>query len=106
MRDPFTWFFPGNIPLTRLAVLLLAWDIGSADAGPPNGKARSPRAVAAEIDRLIQQKLTETKIPSSPGADDAEFIRRLSLDLIGRIPLGERVEAFLKDTGPNRREKL
>lgn len=34
------------------------------------------------------------------------FIRRATLDLTGRIPSPERLEAFLDDESPNKREKL
>lgn len=72
----------------------------------PVGKARDVIPVAANIDRLIEERLATEKIPSSPLADDAEFIRRLSLDLRGRIPSADRVAAFLADTAPDKRAKL
>jgi hypothetical protein len=68
--------------------------------------ARDPAKTAAEIDRLIGKKLAEAKIPPSPRCDDAEFIRRASLDIIGRIPSADRVVAFLADADPDKRRKL
>ncbi|MSU79652.1 MAG: DUF1549 domain-containing protein [Gemmataceae bacterium] len=67
---------------------------------------KAPREVAAEIDRVIEKKLTQATILGSPGADDAEFMRRIHLDLIGRIPLGERAADFLASKNPMRRAKL
>ena len=39
------------------------------------------------IDALIDQQFREAGVPAAPLADDAEFFRRLSLDLNGRILL-------------------
>ena len=96
-----------GVPLW-VCVLLLAWESGTfvSHAGGPQSKAREPREIAAEIDRLIQRKLAEAKIPSSPNTDDAEFVRRIHLDLVGRIPIGERAAQFLASKDPLRREKL
>jgi hypothetical protein len=49
------------------------------------------------IDKLVYQKLQRVKILPSGLCTDAEFIRRVYLDLTGLPPLPEQVEAFLKD---------
>jgi hypothetical protein len=67
---------------------------------------RDPVKIAAQIDLQIDRLLSEAKIPASPLADDAEFIRRASLDIRGRIPTANRVAKFLRDTDPNKRAKL
>lgn len=41
--------------------------------------------------------------PTAALASDAEFIRRLSLDLVGTIPTAAETRAFLQDTNPNKR---
>src|SRR5262249_8066193 len=38
------------------------------------------------IDQLIDAKLKQIKVQPSPPADDAEFLRRVYLDLTGQIP--------------------
>lgn len=58
------------------------------------------------IDRHIGNKLVHLGLPPSPVADDATFIRRVSLDLTGVPPPGERVRAFLDDQRPDKREQL
>jgi hypothetical protein len=61
------------------------------------------RALAARIDRLVEQRLAKERIPPAPPADDAEFFRRLSLDLNGRIPSYSQLADFLDDTRPDKR---
>ena len=54
------------------------------------------------VDRLVDAKLERLKIQPSVPTDDATFLRRISLDLTGRLPSPERVRAFLDDPGSSR----
>ena len=63
-------------------------------------------ALAARIDKLIDARLLEDKVPAAPVADDAEFMRRVYLDLTGRIPTISEAHAFLRDKAPDKRRKL
>lgn len=58
------------------------------------------------IDRAIQQTLDEAKITPSPIADDAEFLRRACIDIVGAVPRVERASAFLDSKDPDKRAKL
>jgi hypothetical protein len=49
------------------------------------------------IDELIDAKLKRLKILPTPAVDDAEFLRRASLDLIGLPPTPEEIRAFVED---------
>lgn len=66
-------------------------------------------AVAAptKVDELIVEKLRKLGILPSDVCTDAEFLRRVSLDLTGTLPAAADVEAFLQDSSPNKRvEKI
>jgi hypothetical protein len=64
------------------------------------------RAVHNAIDRFINAQLIAADIAPAALADDAAFIRRLSLDIRGIVPSPEEIEAFLADKRPDRRDRL
>ncbi len=67
--------------------------------------AETPR-LTQQIDRFIQERLDRDKVPASPLADDAEFLRRVYLDITGRIPTYEQTTAFLDSKQPDKRARL
>jgi hypothetical protein len=73
---------------------------------PPSVPAREPVKVAADIDSQIDKRLADEKIPASAQADDAEFLRRVTLDLIGRVPTYDEAVAFLDSKADDKRSKL
>jgi uncharacterized protein DUF1549/uncharacterized protein DUF1553 len=58
------------------------------------------------VDESIFGRIERDKIPHSPVAGDAEFLRRAYLDAIGLLPTADQVRAFLADPDPNKRDKL
>ncbi len=58
------------------------------------------------IDEQVLKTLTQLGLPASPPVDDITFLRRVTLDLTGRLPNPEQVEAFLADTSPHKRSQL
>ncbi|HUE71855.1 MAG TPA: DUF1549 domain-containing protein [Pirellulaceae bacterium] len=65
--------------------------------------AQSPAPLHARIDEQIAQGHAG---PLSPLASDADFVRRIYLDLAGMIPSATQVRAFLADASPDKRVKL
>lgn len=58
-----------------------------------------------EVDRLVLEKLRKLGIVPSETATDAEFLRRVSLDLTGTLPTPAEVKAFLVDDAVDKRAR-
>ncbi len=72
-----------------------------------NGETHtSPESTDTSIDDEILKLLSTLRLPVSPAADDATFLRRVTLDLTGYLPTSDAVTAFLSDSETNKREML
>lgn len=58
------------------------------------------------VDQYLFDKMARAGIDSAPICTDEEYLRRVTLDLTGRIPTPEAVAAFLQDTTANKRDRL
>ncbi len=65
-----------------------------------------PHEVAVAIDKHIGGLLASAKLKAAPLSDDVEFMRRVYLNLTGRIPTAEQAEAFLDSAAADKRSKL
>jgi hypothetical protein len=63
-------------------------------------------ALSQFIDRAVEHQLDTDRIPASPRADDAEFLRRVYLDLTGVIPPADKAAAFLDSKDRGKRAKV
>jgi Protein of unknown function (DUF1553)/Protein of unknown function (DUF1549) len=61
---------------------------------------------ARRIDELVRAALRAKGIAPAALCSDAVFVRRVYLDVIGRIPTAEEARRFLDDKDPNRRAAL
>lgn len=59
--------------------------------------------VRNRIDELVFGKLRELGVPPSAVCDDATFLRRVTVDVAGRLPTLAETTAFLADENPERR---
>jgi hypothetical protein len=72
----------------------------------PMSGAVNDADVIAMIDRGIRQRWREQGLRPSPAASDAEWCRRVFLDVIGRIPTIDELETYLVDHARDKRAKL
>lgn len=61
---------------------------------------------AKMIDEVVATKLRESNQDINPLATDEQFVRRIYLDVAGRIPTSEEVMAFLADNSQAKRRDL
>ncbi len=93
-----------------LLVALLALSIGASGVtGQDKPKGASNRShvveVAKKIDRQLADKWASNRLARAEICDDAEFLRRARVDLIGEAPGLEEIEAFLADEDKEKRSK-
>jgi hypothetical protein len=65
-----------------------------------------PVPIRNYIDRFLFEKMERDGIPHAGLATDEEFLRRVYLDLTGRLPQPEVILQFVSDTAPDKREKV
>jgi hypothetical protein len=58
------------------------------------------------IDRLVNLKLRELRLEPAPRCSDEDFIRRVMIDGIGRLPTSEEVNHFCDDPSDDKRDRL
>ena len=83
-----------------LGVCLLASQFAMAQSVRMSG---DDDQVVAEINRLIRQGWEDNGVKPSKEAGDAEWIRRLTLDLHGHIPTAQEVTSFIADKDKTKR---
>lgn len=95
-----------SVPWLTLIVALTVGQPGLA--GELDGNAESDPAVelAHTIDGYISQRWEAEQVTPSERSDDAEFLRRTYLNVIGRIPSVSETRDFLADESPDKRRRL
>jgi len=104
-----------GVVLALVGILVVTPTQSARAVDPPRATLAAPTPVAggsnvAEVVKMIDDKLEagwkENKLTASRQADDYEFIRRASLDIIGRIATHEEIIRFEKDPKETRRAQL
>ncbi len=75
-------------------------------AGPSTAAVAEPVARRNFVDEHIFGKMQRDKVPHAPLATDAEFFRRIHLDLTGRIGSDEELRKFVASSESGKRDKL
>ena len=83
------------------ALLALAW-LGER----PLEAASSDEEIVAKINGFVKQGWSDSSVTPSERADDGEYARRVSLDIVGHIPAYQRLVQFLNDSSPDKRARL
>ncbi|EDY19020.1 protein of unknown function DUF1549 [Chthoniobacter flavus Ellin428] len=86
--------YEGNYIATTLTVM-----------GDRTGFAWQQPETWSRIDELVAAKWERMKIEPSGLCSDAEFLRRVYLDLTGQPPTAEEVRAFIAETSPPREKR-
>ncbi|MBA3480469.1 MAG: DUF1549 domain-containing protein, partial [Pirellulales bacterium] len=84
-----------------LVGLLFFFGHGAANAAKPQAVD-----VARQIDESLAKEVLVEGVSIAPRCDDATFLRRTWLDVVGDIPAPEHVIAFTLDKSPDKREHL
>jgi hypothetical protein len=68
--------------------------------------APDTKSAAARVDDLIEAGYDRHEVEPNPGIDDATFVRRVHLDIIGRNPTASETRTFLASDNSDKRARL
>ena len=118
-RFPLARLSPEDIAAAKTAQTAAAATTPEAapDAGPQMMANATVAQAAQKIDQLVANgliKANATRVSIgkepiksfNPMANDEQFVRRVYLDIAGRIPNYEEASSFIKDSNPQKRAKL
>jgi hypothetical protein len=88
--------YSGQVAAVRIAVPLEGTGMADSEFPPANF-----------IDEHIRAEFVRLRVSPAPVCDDAEFLRRVHLDLAGRLPDEAAVRAFLHESAsPDKRQRV
>jgi Protein of unknown function (DUF1549)/Protein of unknown function (DUF1553) len=79
--------------------------VAVAPTARPDGLP-SPEVLARKVDAKLSATWERAHVRPAAVADDAEFLRRVTLDLAGRIPAVSEARGFLADVSADKRTRL
>jgi hypothetical protein len=97
---------PGDTPVLARYLGHVGFATITIPAELPHGLQFPQEILPDKVDQLLVTKLKRLNIVPAPRCDDAEFLRRASLDITGILPLPAETRAFLADKAPDKRAKL
>ncbi|MDB5337949.1 MAG: hypothetical protein JWN70_3568 [Planctomycetaceae bacterium] len=97
---------PHRSRLASFVLLAGMISLGGLSADSFAGELLPPEKTIEEVvDHYIQARLTTDKVVPAPQSTDANLIRRLTLDLAGRIPTVTEAQAYAAATEPDKRAR-
>jgi len=94
------------IALALIGVVVSGANTASAQRSKTRGRTADLGPQVKEINKWVRMTWSDYEIRPSKPATDGEWCRRLFLDVIGRTPTVQELDAFLKDKTPNKRRDL
>jgi len=94
---------PGKVAIMIRYQGIAAVFIASIPQGSPVDRLPEPRNL---VDEFLFANLRELGIPPSELCDDSTFIRRVSIDIAGRIPNESELAEFESDLAPDKRDRF
>ena len=85
---------------------MLAVSRDAATAIAQSEVVKTPQETAADIDRLFGEGWASNNVQPAPAANEEEFVRRLYLDLAGRIPAASEAREFFASESATKRSEL
>ncbi len=71
----------------------------------PAKSAGDTSSATKQVDQYISAEWKNQGLKPSPLSTDEEFLRRVSIDIVGEIPTATEVSEFLKSTSPTKRQE-
>lgn len=93
--------FAGTAGLLAVLTLLAGLPVAAAEPS-----LRDSLATAAKVDRLIAAELERAGVQPADLTNDEDFLRRVSLDVAGRLPTPREITFFCLDPDPDKRSKV
>jgi hypothetical protein len=92
--------------LLDFAAILCVFAVVSSAGGALVAQEPVSGGQTQRINELIAQTWADYSLTPSAAATDGEWCRRVYLDLVGRIPSVEELQAYTNDKTPSKRERL
>lgn len=77
------------------------WELIAAEKLRP-----ASQPISEVVDQYLAAKLQEAGVEPTGAASEGNFIRRVTLDLAGRIPTPDEVRAYEDSSGPDKKQQL
>jgi hypothetical protein len=92
--------------LVLLARSSLGQQATCTPAAAVSAAALDAEQLTARIDQALADSWARAKIEPAQTADDSEFLRRVCLDVVGKIPSAAELQVFLADTRGDKRARI
>ncbi|MDA1015509.1 MAG: DUF1549 domain-containing protein [Planctomycetota bacterium] len=92
--------------VTKVATFCISLTMSVAACLADDQNASTALDAGRHITKIVEATWKSAGIKPAGEADDAAFLRRASLDVMGRIPTTEELDAFVKDKAADKRAKI